>query len=87
MITALNALIISDFTAQPLADALKTDEAFPPIAANVAPFDQVIGVLDRVAKASEHYDVIIVWTRPETIIPSYRCRADGISSTTEDLIR
>lgn len=87
MITGLNALIISDFTAQPLADALQTDKAFPPIGANVAPFDQVIGVLDRVAKASEHHDVIIVWTRPETTIPSYRCRVDGLSSTTEDLIR
>jgi FkbH-like protein len=62
-------LLISDFTIDELARCIETDPLEPPLAADVAPFGQVVPAL--MAGAPPGVDYAVVWTRPEAVIPSF----------------
>ncbi len=77
-------LLVSDFTIQELADHLSAkDPLGPRVAAVVAPFGQVVQSLhdlDALAKAAAA-DFAVVWTRPESALPSLgeRVRGENVS--------
>lgn len=73
----LDFLLVSDFTIPALADALHVDASEPAILAHVAPFGQVFPTLASIASCDTSFDGLIVWTRPESVLPSYRQRLEG----------
>jgi FkbH-like protein len=81
----IDIYIVSDFTAQPLADALHVDTEDPHVAARMAPYDQVVPTLSAIADRAHTCDVLVVWTRPEAAIPSFRRRIEGDVATLDDL--
>jgi FkbH-like protein len=62
-------LLVSDFTIDELSRALEKDFADPPLAAEVAPFGQVVPTLMAPPQAGT--DFTVVWTRPEAVVPSF----------------
>ncbi len=66
--------IIADFTAEPLANALLNDGLFPAIESVVAPLGPVQQSLMRLQteQTQPKPDLVIVWSRPEATIPSFR---------------
>jgi FkbH-like protein len=62
-------VLISDFTIDELARRLEEDAAVPGLAAEPAPFGQVVPTL-MAPKNAEH-DYAVVWTRPEGVLPSF----------------
>jgi FkbH-like protein len=62
--------LVSDFTIDELADELRVPDGFGGLGASIAPFGQVTqGLLqDPPAGAS---DFLVVWTRPETVVPAF----------------
>jgi FkbH-like protein len=70
----LRFLLLSDFNAEPLADFLNNRETDPVCEIRVAPFGQVTPSLLEIGagqKATDEYDGVIVWTRPEAVIAGY----------------
>ncbi len=70
----VHGLVVADFTAAELAAAIaKPDELGPRIAADVAPFDQVVQTLHALAAPdpAAQRDFAFVWTRPERAIASF----------------
>jgi FkbH-like protein len=71
---ARRTLIISDFNVDIFAGYLNNDIQRPQFAAATVPFGQVISVL--IQKELEcwrgNYDVVVVWTKPESVIPSFK---------------
>jgi FkbH-like protein len=66
---AHRGLLISDFTIDELARCLTDDPSEPIVAADVAPFGQVIPTL--MTPPPEGVDFAVVWTRPESVAPSF----------------
>ena len=67
-------LLISDFNIQNFANVLGSDTSLPEIETIVAPFNHVMPtLLQRNGDAwKECPDYCIVWTQPESVIPSFR---------------
>ena len=70
---SLNGLLISDFNIDNLARFLVNDQNLISINCKTAPFDQVIPSLLALCenKGVNHYDFVVVWTRPECVLPSF----------------
>lgn len=62
-------LLISDFTIDDLARCIAEDPLDPPLATEVAPFGQVVPTL--MAPPPAGIDYAVVWTRPESVVPSF----------------
>jgi len=62
--------IVSDFTIDELADELRATDRLPGLGARVAPFGQVNQVLLE-EPSPEDADFLVVWTRPESAVPSF----------------
>ena len=82
---SLDFLIVSDFTVQPLADALHVDDSDPPIISRVAPYGQVVPTLTSLVAGTDNCDGLIVWTRPEAISPTFRRRLEGDLVSADDV--
>ncbi len=67
---AHRGVLISDFTVDELVDELLSPIGLPPLAADVAPYGQVMQSLMQPA-AEDAADFAVVWTRPEISIPSF----------------
>jgi len=65
--------LITDFTAEPLADYLRSPAEAPTLAVRTAPFDQVTQVLldSTVAVWNPRPDAVLIWTRPERQLASF----------------
>jgi FkbH-like protein len=61
--------LISDFTIDELVDELLTPQLHPALGAKVAPFGQVTQSL-LLPPSPDGSDFAVVWTRPETTVPS-----------------
>ena len=61
--------ILADFNAEPLVDLLRNDGLYPGIEASLAPPGHVLQALIelRERRWRQHPDLVVVWTRPETI--------------------
>lgn len=83
---ALRGLIVSDFTLDPLAVRLGSEAEAPVIPTQVAPFDQVQQILINPADPSWASDpnVLIVWTRPENVSPTFAAASNGHKVAVED---
>jgi len=68
------ALLIADFTNDPLAGFLDGSEEGPRIAAEVAPFDQVVPTL---LAPPDEVDIAVVWTRPDGSLSALGDQFDG----------
>jgi FkbH-like protein len=66
---AYRGLLVSDFTVDELARCLEGDVAAPVLGATMAPFDQVVPTL--LSPRDPEHDYAIVWTRPESAVPSF----------------
>jgi FkbH-like protein len=68
-----HGIVVADFTASELALAIERGDALgPSVAADVAPFDQVVQTLHRLAAPTDTpRDFAFVWTRPERAIASF----------------
>ena len=63
--------IVADFTADSLKDIMASSSDYPAFEITSAPFNQVSQVLlQKVDIAKGGYDFLLIWTRPETILPS-----------------
>ena len=62
--------LISDFTIDELADELRTPDVFPGVGAAIAPFGQVTQTLMS-PPPERSSDFAVVWTQPQTAIPSF----------------
>jgi FkbH-like protein len=62
--------IASDFTIDELSEELRSSEHGPSVGAVVAPFGQVTQVLLQEPDPSAS-DFLVVWTRPDAILPSF----------------
>ncbi len=62
--------LISDFTVDELVDELLSPIGLPPLAAEVAPYGQVMQSLMH-PPANDASDFVVVWTRPEVSVPSF----------------
>jgi FkbH-like protein len=67
---AHQGLLVADFTVDELAQVLSNPTERPTVAAQVAPFNQVTQSLLAEAPADAR-DFVVVWTRPETAVPSF----------------
>jgi len=62
--------LVADFTVDELADELRIAGVYPGLGVEVAPFGQVTQVLlDESPRESA--DFLVVWTRPDTALPSF----------------
>jgi FkbH-like protein len=61
--------LISDFTIDEFADELRTPDLFPGVGAAIAPYGQVTQTL--MSPPPEQSDFAVVWTQPQTAIPSF----------------
>ncbi|MBS2021592.1 MAG: HAD-IIIC family phosphatase [Deltaproteobacteria bacterium] len=77
------ALLISDFTIDPLVPALMSGAALPAVRAQVAPYGQVSQTLLTHRDAEE---VGLVWTRPESTLASLQRRLDGAAVTQAEVL-
>jgi exopolysaccharide biosynthesis WecB/TagA/CpsF family protein len=66
----VQGIVVADFTATDLAEAIARDDD-PVIAAEVAPFDQVVQTLDALSRENAARDFAFVWTRPERVSPAF----------------
>jgi FkbH-like protein len=66
---AHRGLLVSDFTIDELARCLELDPGGPALAAEMAPYGQVVPTMMS-ARNAEH-DYAVVWTRPEAVLPSF----------------
>jgi FkbH-like protein len=62
-------LLISDFTIDELARRLEADLGSPVLDAEIAPFGQVVPTL--MSPRNPEHDYAVVWTRPESVLPSF----------------
>jgi FkbH-like protein len=62
--------LIADFTIDELAEELRSGDPAPALGAVVAPFGQVAQALLQ-PPSSDGADFAVVWTRPESVIPSF----------------
>jgi len=81
----LSGRLISDFTIDDLADELRTPDLHPSVAAQVAPFGQVVQTLLSPPPA-DAADFAVIWTRPETAIPTFS-RLVNFETVDEQLLR
>lgn len=67
-------LLISDFTIDNFANSLHNNKGFPIVKCNIAPFGQVTQVLidERSECWKDKPDSVVIWTRPESQIESYK---------------
>jgi FkbH-like protein len=65
----MSALLVADFTAQEFADLLMEDTEAPRLQVDVAPYQQVVPTLLSLDTGAQ--DLVIVWTLPESTIPSF----------------
>jgi FkbH-like protein len=84
-----SGILIADFTVHELADHLGRDDRLgPTVAASVAPFGQVVQSLhdlDALAKETRA-DFAVVWTRPESALPSFGQRLRGEAVTIDRIL-
>ncbi|MEO5366379.1 MAG: HAD-IIIC family phosphatase [Magnetococcus sp. WYHC-3] len=78
---ALRLRLVADFTVDTLAVMLRNDPALPALQVTTAPYGRVVPELMALA-AGEGTDAslpeaVLVWTRPEGTIASYRLAQDG----------
>lgn len=66
-----SALLISDFTIDELALELSEGSEQPLLEAESAPFGQVIPSLLGLREAREQPELLVVWTRPESVISAF----------------
>jgi FkbH-like protein len=64
-------LLVSDFTVAGLAALLEDDETPPAVAAGVAPAGPVARTLLDLAAENQRFDALVVWTRPEAVVPAF----------------
>ncbi len=84
----VRGLVVADFTADNLARALERDDPLgPAVAAEVAPFDQVVQTLDALAhEAPGSRDFAFVWTRPERVSPAFAKLLAGESAPLDAML-
>ncbi len=66
----MNALLISDFNLAIFSGYLGNDSQSPSVVPTLAPFGQALSTLLQPWEAE--YDLAVVWTQPESVIPSFR---------------
>ncbi|HEY1956348.1 MAG TPA: HAD-IIIC family phosphatase [Polyangiaceae bacterium] len=81
-------IVLADFTADDLARALEREDPLGPVvAAEVAPFDQVVQTLDGLAHAAPGTrDFAFVWTRPERVSPAFARLLAGESAPLDAML-
>lgn len=72
--SALQTLIISDFTVDQLAGYLQNDKSTPALEVAAAPFGEVASLLTNPHAEcwKKQYDCLVLWTRPENVSVSFR---------------
>jgi FkbH-like protein len=81
--TSVRVLLISDFTVDPLAGALTMTPGGFDWQVDVAPFNAVVPTL--IAPPAQPYDLSVVWTRPDAVLPTFASVLDGERVTAEAL--
>jgi FkbH-like protein len=70
---AHTALLVSDFTIEELAQKLMDAAEQPQLTVEVAPFQQVVPTLMNLMNTAEQpADLVVVWTLPDSSIPSFK---------------
>jgi len=81
----LSGHLISDFTIDELASELRASDLHGAVGSRVAPFGQVVQTLLSPAP-EDASDFAVVWTRPETAIPSFS-RLLALESVDDETLR
>ena len=70
---AVKCLVVSNFTIRNLAGVLANNEDAPIVRTEIAPFDQVVQVLadESLDCWKNDPDLAVIWTQPDTLIPSF----------------
>jgi FkbH-like protein len=79
-----SALLVSDFNTSNFSGYLRNDREWPKIEPISAPYGQVHQALLNFDYDS--VDVVIVWTRPEAVIPSFSRLLDGEPQSVDKLL-
>lgn len=81
-------LVIADFTVAGLAGLLENSVAAPDCRVKVAPFDQVAQVMLQADHEcwSPQPEVVVVWTRPERVSPSFASLLAGESVSEQRIL-
>lgn len=66
------ALLIADFTVDELANELSEASDGPALRAETAPFGQVVPTLLGLRSSDSAPELVVVWTRPESAVPSFQ---------------
>ncbi|MBU8934615.1 MAG: HAD-IIIC family phosphatase [candidate division Zixibacteria bacterium] len=84
----LRCLLLADFTVDNLAGLLTNDETSPHIEAVSAPFGQVVPVLldDHHECWQPKPDAVVIWTRPQAVIPSFQRVLEFEQVETEEVL-
>jgi FkbH-like protein len=67
----LRGLIVSDFTADSLGAVLAQGNERPEVQLEVASYGSVIPILADAEQRFRGLDFVVVWTRPEAVVPSF----------------
>jgi acetyltransferase-like isoleucine patch superfamily enzyme len=70
--------LLADFTIDALTSSLTGVEPGVTIDAEVAPFGQVVQTLHQLSRAEHKRDFALVWTRPESALPSFAKKLEGL---------
>lgn len=81
----INAILVSDFNLAIFSGYLCNDSQSPAITPTQAPFGQTLSVL--LQRWEEEYDVAVVWTQPESVIPSFRKALEFESHDVADILK
>lgn len=81
----LHAILISDFNLDIFSGYLGNDPESPSLVSHPAPFGQVFPTL--LQPWERDYDIALVWTQPEHVIPSFRKALDFEPFSMADVLR
>ena len=82
-------LLVSDFNIDTFGGYLANDEDWPPVEATSAPYGQVQSTLLKSAEGGSgtDYDILFVWTRPQTVSDAFDRLANGLDTRLDEILR
>jgi FkbH-like protein len=83
----LVGLVVADWTAQELGTHLAYDDGLGlRVAAETAPFDQVVQTLHSIAAGTAAPDFVFLWTRPERVSEAFARRLAGETASLAEIL-
>ncbi len=85
----VRCLIGADFTSTSFGAILQNDHEYPTLSVEEAPFDQVRPTLFSIAQgaSSDPHDIVVIWTRPDAAIPSFKRLVFGERTSIDEALQ